>query len=158
MSDVVFDIRAAALRVLAANTYMTLATADRDCRPWATPVWFGAVDCREFVWVSRPGARHSRNIAAVPAVGIVVFDSTVPVGGATAVYVEAEAAQVGDAGQHDDRAAALAVYNDRGRAQGLPQWRDADVTGSAQFRLYRARASQVYVLDEHDHRVPVPDV
>ena len=139
-----------ARRVVAANAYMTLATADGDGRPWATPVWFAARDRADFVWVSRPGARHSANIACRPEVGIVVFDSTVA-GGAAAVYVEAEAEEVGD----DDRAHALAVVNGRAWEHGIGSWSGPDVTGAAQFRLYRARASRVYVLDEHDGRVEV---
>ncbi|MGW6130655.1 pyridoxamine 5'-phosphate oxidase family protein [Cellulomonas sp. NPDC055163] len=140
-----------ARRVVAAATYLTLATADARGRPWATPVWFAERDCAEFVWVSRPGARHSVNVAEQPAVAVVVFDSAVAVGGAAAVYVEAEAGEVGP----DDRAAALAVYNRRTAEQGLRTWTAQDVTGAAQFRLYRARASHVYVLDEHDGRVEV---
>jgi pyridoxine/pyridoxamine 5'-phosphate oxidase len=137
-----------ARRVVAANAYMTLATADADGRPWATPVWFAALDCADFVWVSRPGARHSANIAGRSAVGIGV-DSTVAVGGAAAVYVEAEAEEVGP----DDRAAALAVFNGRAQEQGIGSWSERDVSRAAQFRIYRARASRVYVLDEHDGRV-----
>ena len=98
-----------------------------------------------------PGARHSANIAGRSAVGIVVFDSTVAVGGAAAVYVEAEAEEVGP----DDRAAALAVFNGRAQEQGIGSWSERDVSGAAQFRIYRARASRVYVLDEHDGRVEV---
>lgn len=136
---------------MSANAYMTLATADADGRPWATPVWFAALGVADFVWVLRPGSRHSVNIAGRPAVGIVVFDPTVAVGGAAAVYAEAEAAEVGP----DDRAAALAVYDGRAQEQSLGSWTERDVTGAAQFRLYRARASRVYVLDEHDGRVEV---
>lgn len=138
-----------ARRLVASNAYMTLATADGAGRPWATPVWFASRDCTDFVWVSRPGARHSTNIAGRSTVGIVLFDSTVAVGGAAAMYVEAEAEEVGPA----DRAAALAVFNARAQEQGIGLWDDPAVTGEAQFRLYRARASRVYVLDEHDGRV-----
>lgn len=137
--------------VVAAATYLTLATADAQGRPWATPVWFAERDCAEFVWVSRPGARHSVNLAGRPSVALAVFDPAVAVGGAAAVYVEAEAAEVGP----DDRADALAVYNGRTAEQGLRTWTAQDVTGAAQFRLYRARATHVYVLDEHDGRVEV---
>jgi hypothetical protein len=84
-------------------------------------------------------------------VAIVVFDSTVLSSDAAAVYVEAQAAEV-DA---DQRAAVLAVYNRRSVAQGLPEWTDENVTGPAQFRLYRAVATKVYVLDDHDQRVLV---
>lgn len=138
-------------RVLAANAYMTLATADADGRPWATPVWFAARDLDVFLWVSRPGSRHSRNIAARAAVGIVVFDSTAAVGDASAVYVEAQAREVGP----DERDAGLVVFNGRAQEQGIGLWTERDVTEPAQFRLYRATASRVHVLDEHDGRIAV---
>ncbi len=143
----------AARRLIEANSYMTLATADSAGRPWATPVWFAhaAVDGDEFVWVSRPGARHSQNIAGRPAVAIAIFDSTVPLGGAAAVYVEAVASEVAA----DERAAALAVYNERSVARDIRPWQEADVTGFAPHRLYRARASAVFVLDDRDQRIPV---
>ncbi len=135
--------------VIDANSYLTLATADADGRPWATPVWFAERDGREFVWVSRPGTQHSRNIADRPEIALVVYDSTVAVGSATAVYIEAVAAEVAEA----DRADALAVFNARSVARGNPSWRESAVTGTAPFRLYRATASRVWVLDEHEQRV-----
>ncbi len=140
-----------ARRLVDANVYLTLATADDSGRPWATPVWYAARDCDEFVWVSRPDARHSLNIAARPEVGIVIFDSTVPVGGAAAVYVEAEAEQVGP----DDRTNALAIFNGRSEAQELRQWLESDVVAPAPHRLYRATARQIYTLDDKDRRIPV---
>ena len=141
-------------RMIEANSYLTLATADATGRPWATPVWFAHApddDGDAFVWVSKPGARHSQNIVARPEVAIVVFDSTVPVGGASAVYVEAVAAEVAAA----DRAAALAAYNEKSVARGIRRWRESDVTGFAPHRLYRARASALFVLDDRDERVPI---
>lgn len=140
-----------ARRLIDANSYLTLATADADGRPWATPVWFAERDLREFFWVSRPETRHSRNIAERPDVALTIFDSTTPVGSATAVYVEAVAQEVGDA----DRAAAIDAYSSRSVARGIRPWEESDVTGPAPFRLFRALASQVYVLDERERRVPV---
>lgn len=135
--------------VIDANSYLTLSTADADGRPWATPVWFAERDAREFVWVSRPGTQHSRNITDRPEVALVVFDSTVAVGSAIAVYIEAVAAEVPEA----ERAGALAVFNARSVARGNPSWPESAVTDAAQFRLYRATASRVWVLDEHEQRV-----
>ena len=58
------DRRTTVLReLLHANRYMTLATADGDGRPWASPVWFATADGRELFWASRPDTRHSRNVA-----------------------------------------------------------------------------------------------
>lgn len=140
-------------RIIAANAYMTIATADDSGRPWATPVWFAhsADDGDEFVWVSRPTTRHSENIAARREVAIVVYDSSVPVGSAAAVYVVAEAHEVTD----DERPAALAVFNDRSVAQGIRAWTESDVSDGAPFRLYRARATAAFVLGEGDQRVPL---
>jgi len=140
-------------RIIDAASYMTLATADAGGRPWATPVWFAQQDLREFIWVSRPGTQHSRNIAERRDIALVVFDSAVPPGEGVGVYVEAVASEVDDG----DRADALAVYTARSVARGIRPWDESDVTGAAQFRLYRAVASRVWVLDEHDGRVLVSE-
>jgi pyridoxamine 5'-phosphate oxidase-like protein len=140
-----------ARRIIDANSYLTLATADADGRPWATPVWFAQYHYTGYLWVSRPSARHSANIAARPETSIVIFDSTVPVGTGQAVYVEARAEQVPDARVEW----ALAVYSAALEADGGTGWQLAAVTGSAPLRLYHARASAHHVLDDHDHRVLV---
>lgn len=89
-------------RLLAEIRYVVLATADADGNPWATPVFFAADGTHRLLWVSAPESRHSRNIAVRPEVALTVFDSTVPVGGAEAVYLEATAAAVdGPARQAD---------------------------------------------------------
>ena len=84
-------------QIIDASSYMTLATADAAGRPWATPVWFAHDRYSDYLWVSRPDSRHSTNVAARPETGIVIFDSTAPVGGAQAVYIEARAEQVPEA-------------------------------------------------------------
>jgi len=94
-------------RVIDANLYMTIATADEVGSPWASPVYFAHAGHREFIWVSKPGARHSRNIATRPQVGIAVFDSHAPIGTGGGVYVEATAEQLFG----DDRLAALGVFS-----------------------------------------------
>jgi nitroimidazol reductase NimA-like FMN-containing flavoprotein (pyridoxamine 5'-phosphate oxidase superfamily) len=134
-----------------ANAYLTLATADGAGTPWASPVWFAHEAYTAFLWVSRPGARHSRNIAERPAVGLVIFDSTVAPGSGQAVYAEAVASAVADA----DLDRMIAVYSARSRAQGIPAWTRQDVSADAPHRLYVARASAHYILGPGDERVPV---
>jgi nitroimidazol reductase NimA-like FMN-containing flavoprotein (pyridoxamine 5'-phosphate oxidase superfamily) len=145
------DVTAAARELIEANRYLTLATADAAGRPWASPVWYAHDDHRAFLWVSKPDARHSRNVAERPEVGIVIFDSTVPVGSAEAVYAEAVAGEV--AGGELDRA--VAVFSSRSVATGLRPWGPEDVTGAAALRLYRAAASELFVLGPGDRRVPL---
>jgi nitroimidazol reductase NimA-like FMN-containing flavoprotein (pyridoxamine 5'-phosphate oxidase superfamily) len=147
MTDPAAGVRA----VIDANRYMTLGTADESGRPWVTPVWFAPADYREFVWVSSPASRHSRNIAARPEVSIVVFDSQVPVGSASAVYMTAVAQELTGAAQERG----LAVFARESEAQGLRVWGPADVTAPARHRLYRAAVTGQWVLDPHDERLPV---
>jgi nitroimidazol reductase NimA-like FMN-containing flavoprotein (pyridoxamine 5'-phosphate oxidase superfamily) len=139
----------AARELIDTNRYMTLATADDDGRPWASPVWFAHSDYRELFWVSKPEARHSRNLAERPEVGIVIFDSSVPVGGAQAVYLEATAKELTDA---DELHRAIETFSRRSIAQGAEEWTSDDVTGSAKLRLYRAISSAQFVLDDEDRR------
>ena len=133
--------------IVAANRYMVLATADASGRPWSTPVWFATEDHRDFFWVSKPGARHSRNIAERPEIGIVIFDSTVTPGDARALYMEATAEQVA--------AEEIGVFARVSVAQGLPAWTAEDVTEPARHRLYRATATAHFLLDPRDERVPM---
>ena len=80
--------------VIDANMYMALGTADEAGHPWVTPVWFACEDYRNFHWVSSPDAKHSRNLAAHAEVAIAIFDSSVPVGGAQAVYMKGMAKEL----------------------------------------------------------------
>jgi nitroimidazol reductase NimA-like FMN-containing flavoprotein (pyridoxamine 5'-phosphate oxidase superfamily) len=133
--------------VIAANRYMVLATADEQGLPWATPVWFATEDHRDFYWVSDPNTRHSRNIAARPEIAIAIFDSSVTPGDAAAVYMRAHAEQVAPAD-------IMGVFARESERQGLAAWTEASVTEPAKHRLYRARATEHWTLNERDERVP----
>ena len=138
-------------RVIDANLYMTIATADEVGSPWASPVYFAHAGYREFIWVSKPGARHSRNIATRPQVGIAVFDSHAPIGTGGGVYVEATAEQLFG----DDRLAALEVFSARCIEHGDGSFGLEDVEPPAALRIYRATASEHWVLDDRDMRIAV---
>ena len=136
--------------VIDANRYMTLGTADESGLPWVCPVWFAPAGYRQFLWVSHPEARHSRNIAVRPTVSIVIFNSQVPEGSAQAVYMAAEAEELtGDA-----LAEGIAVVSDHSQALGMGAWGVVDETGavapaggSGSLHLYLATASDQFVLD-----------
>jgi nitroimidazol reductase NimA-like FMN-containing flavoprotein (pyridoxamine 5'-phosphate oxidase superfamily) len=145
------DLVASAKRIVDANQYMTLATADEDGLPWASPVWYATVDYREFLWVSSPEARHSRNIAIRPEVAIVIFDSRQSPGTGQGVYVAATAAPVADA--EIDRG--IAIFSRVSEAKGAPAWSRADVEPPAPLRLYHAPAVEHYVLSAGDERLAV---
>ncbi|MEX2197084.1 MAG: pyridoxamine 5'-phosphate oxidase family protein [Thermoleophilaceae bacterium] len=145
------DTAAEALLIVERNMYMTLATADGDGRPWASPVWYAPAIDTEFLWVSEPEARHSRNIAVRREVAIVIFDSTVPIGAAAALYLEAVAEQLsGEAVE-----GAIAAYSRRSQECGARAWDAADVRPPADSSLYRATAVTQFVLGPGDRRLPV---
>jgi len=146
------DAAAAARELLAANRYATLATADADGSPWASPVWVAA-DGDDLFWVSKPEARHSRNIAARAEIAAVLFDSTVPAGTGRALYLSARAEEVVDEAV---RARGLDVFSRRSVADGGRPWTDTDVIGDARHRLYRAEVARRWILGEHDERIEVP--
>jgi nitroimidazol reductase NimA-like FMN-containing flavoprotein (pyridoxamine 5'-phosphate oxidase superfamily) len=145
-------LAAHARELLDANGFLTLGTVDADGRPWTSPVYFAAAGLREFYWSSETGAVHSRNLAARPHVSIVVFDSSVRPYYGRALYAVATASEVA-AG--DDLERGLQVYPgpvDRGAGTLT---RD-DVVGSSPYRLYRATATDVWVLCPREPRQPCP--
>lgn len=132
--------RSAIDRVLAANRYLVLGTADEKGDPWVTPVFFAPLDPNRVVWVSSSDSRHSRNIAHRAAVAITVFDSTVEVGQAEAVYADADAGRA----TPDETGAALRALNSR-----LPQAKwlsDDDLHPRGPMVVYRAGLRHRYVL------------
>jgi nitroimidazol reductase NimA-like FMN-containing flavoprotein (pyridoxamine 5'-phosphate oxidase superfamily) len=137
--------------LVADNSYLTLATAGADGMPWASPVWFAARGLDVFIWASKPGARHSRNIAENPRVSLVIFDSSKAPGEGSALYVSADAELVDEPTFAD----ALAVYNARSVERGLDDWDPAKLREPAKHRLYRAVALEAFVLDDHDERIRV---
>lgn len=133
-----------ARRIIEANNYLTLATANRDGHPWASPVYYTPDGGIDFFWVSRPGSRHSRNIAERSEVGIVIYDSQVPLGGAEAVYLTARAEQLGDPALEP----CAEVF--RRRRPELASFTPERLRAPHPLRLYRARVLEASVLLDND--------
>jgi nitroimidazol reductase NimA-like FMN-containing flavoprotein (pyridoxamine 5'-phosphate oxidase superfamily) len=142
------DLDALARSIVDSNRFMTLATADDRGAPWATPVWYAPEEYREFFWVSKPGARHSENLAVRAELSIVIFDSHLT-GGWNALYMAAVAAELGDVER------GIGIFSRRSEEQGFPPWTNEQVVPPARHRLYRAAVSEWFVLDDHDERHPV---
>ena len=137
--------------LVAANRYMTIATADGDGKPWVSPVWFAPWGRERLLWVSDPAARHSQNIAARAEVAIVIFDSTVAVGAAEALYLDATAEQLAGA----ELEAGIAEFSAHSLSGGLEPWSLEDVTAPAKHRLYSATVRASWALGPGDERIPL---
>jgi uncharacterized protein YhbP (UPF0306 family) len=137
--------------IVDANLYMVLGTADEEGRPWASPVYFAPDGYRDFYWVSRPEATHSRNIERRPEISIVVFDSSAPIGTGQGFYMTAVAVEV----TGDERENGIDVFSRRSVLHGADEWTLRDVEPPAPLRLYRATAGEQFVLGRGDIRIPV---
>ena len=127
--------------ILDGSSFMTMATADADGVPWATPVWFATEDYRSLYWVSAPDTRHSQNLAVRPEISVVVYDSTQRPGNVMAVYMS------GTAGLAADVAEGIGVFSRVAVREGIGPWGIERVTGDARLRLYRAAVAEHYILD-----------
>lgn len=133
-------LAAQAREVIDSNPYLVLGTVDGDGRPRVSPVFFGVDAYRDFYWVSSPEAVHSVNVGERPAVRAVIFDSTVRVGHARAVYVTGRARLV-----PDDELPARAAVAFRSIA-GARAFGPEELDSSADVRLYLLPADLVEVL------------
>ena len=145
------ELEVTAMAIVDSNLYMTLGTADEAGRPWASPVYFAPAGYSEFYWVSSPEARHSSNLAERPELGIVIFDSRAPISTGQGVYMSAVAGEL--VGSDCDRA--IDIFSRRAVSHGGEPWTLEDVSAPARHRLYRAIASEHFVLDPQDRRRPV---
>ncbi len=141
----------AAREIIDGNLYMVVATSDPSGQPWATPVYFAHRDYREYFWISEPDATHSVNLRDRREVGIVIFDSTVPIDTGRGVYISGVAHEV----PAHEAAEGIEIFSRRSVGHGGGACSEEDVSPPARHRLFQGTAEAVYVLDEHDHRVEV---
>jgi hypothetical protein len=92
--------------------------------------------------VSSPEARHSENLASRPEVAIAIYDFSGTPGTVEAVYVSGRAEELtGDELERGIELIDRLSQRDIARAWGL-----SDVQPPSPFRLYRATASEHFVL------------
>jgi hypothetical protein len=137
--------------LLEGNAYLTLGTVGAEGRPWTTPVYFAADGLTDFYWMSSTASLHSRHLADNPAASLVVFDSTVAPYHGRALYAAASAQLV----EGDQLRRGLEVYPGPA-ARGGSLVTEEDVTDPSHWRLYRARATDVWVLCPREPRQPCP--
>jgi hypothetical protein len=139
------DFDAMARRVIDGTLYMTLATLDPDGSPRLSPVYFTPARYTDLYWVSSPDAHHSRNVVERPDVEIVIFDSSVPVGHAEAVYISARAREVPE---EELPAVIDEAFGERG---GARRFAPDELRGEGDLRLYVASATSWEVLVRGGH-------
>jgi hypothetical protein len=153
--------------ILFDSSFMTLATADDEGLPWASPVEFVCDEDLRFYWLSMVHARHSQNVRENPWVAFSIYDCM----------------------QTPSRDAVQGLYGEGPVEEFLPSdlealqpsirrwisWRDADretprprdderlLDPDSPWRFYRVNPTNLYALDPVvladgrlvDSRVPV---
>jgi pyridoxine/pyridoxamine 5'-phosphate oxidase len=136
------DLSDLARSVIDTTKYMALGTADEAGHPWVSPVWFATVDRRHFHWVSGHETRHSRNLEARQEIAIAIYDPSVAVGAAGAVYISGTAKELTGAELEEG----IEIFGRLSRTNAGRDWKLADVQPPSQHRLYRATADEYYFL------------
>ncbi|HYJ68959.1 MAG TPA: pyridoxamine 5'-phosphate oxidase family protein [Nocardioidaceae bacterium] len=132
-----YDPADVAKELIDSNRYMVLGTVDPDGRPRVSPVYYAPDGYSILYWISSPDSHHSRNLADRPEVGMVVFDSTAPIGAGRAVYLIATGERVPD--DELDSCAAVAC---RARFPEQSPFPVEKLRPGASLRLYRARVAE----------------
>lgn len=136
------DLADLARTTIDANRYMALGTADENGHPWVSPVWFASEDYRNFHWISSPDARHSQNLASRAEVAIAIYDSSRAPGTVEAVYMVGRADEL----TGDNLERGIELYDRVSQRDIARAWELSDVQPPSLFRLYRAAASEHFVL------------
>ncbi len=132
--------------------YLNIATVTSDGGPWNTPVYYAYDDKYNFYWVSSKDSVHSQNIRPDGRVFLTVYDSTVPEGTGSGVYIEARAVELNDEKEIEK---AISVMGNRAN-KTLGDTRE--FLGQFPRRVYKATPEKIWTNDSKEingHHVDV---
>ena len=138
--------------ILFESSFMTLATADVEGRPWASPVEFVCDEDLRFYWLSMVDARHSVNVRENPWVSFSIYDSTQAPGANAIVqglYGEGPVEELLPSALETIQPAISRWISWRDAARATPRAQSdhrLDEIGSP-WRFYRVNPTNLYALD-----------
>jgi uncharacterized protein YhbP (UPF0306 family) len=130
-------IRRLAQRLLDSSTLCAIATVTPRGQAHVNTAYFAFSPEFEVIWMSEPGAQHSRNLGAIPSAAIAVYDSTQQWG-----RPDRGIQLFGAARELASRAAAEA---ERVYASRFPQSAPMDLSA---YSFYRFRPRRMKLFDE----------
>lgn len=136
------DDRSRLESLLRANENMVLSTADVNGNPWVTPVGYTHDKDYCLYWTSSKNSRHSSNIRARKVVAAVIYKLQ-PL--RDACYMEAEAQELIN---EKEILNAIKVINTREHPAKYRIVSPKDVTGEAEWRIYKATPKAVYLREQ----------
>ena len=144
-----------AKEIIETISYATIASANKEGKPWNTPVFFVHDHKLNIYWFSDKHNQHSQNVRENEDVFIVIYDSTVPEGDGEGVYIQAKAVELND--PEEIRRAGII---ETGPGRDTPD----DFVGDAIRRVYKAIPQQAWMNDAEvrddifirDYRIELP--
>lgn len=148
------------------QSFMTLATADGDALPWASPVEFACDEQLRFYWRSLADVRHSGNVRENPWAAFAIYDGsqTPGVSVVQGLYGEGPVEELSASELETVRPSISRWIAWRDRAREIPRPQsDGPLDSEARWRFYRVDPADLYALDPGvladnrlaDSRVPV---
>lgn len=124
-------------QLLDASTLCAISTVSPGSRAHINTAYFAWNSEFDLVWISEPGAQHSRNLSANATAAVAVYDSHLTWGAEDrGIQLFGTACEVKGATARD----ADAVY-----ARRFPAYRDVDLSA---YHLYRFRPNRIKLFDE----------
>ncbi|MEO5691386.1 MAG: pyridoxamine 5'-phosphate oxidase family protein [Candidatus Saccharimonadales bacterium] len=136
MSD---DHNKRAVEILRKIRYATIATANKDGKPWNSPVAHEYDNQLNVYWFSDKKNQHSQNVRVNEDVFIVIYDSTVPESDGEGVYIEAKAVELTD----PEEILSVRKIKKGEDYEGKPN----DFLGDAIRRVYKAVPQRIWMND-----------
>jgi nitroimidazol reductase NimA-like FMN-containing flavoprotein (pyridoxamine 5'-phosphate oxidase superfamily) len=121
---------------------MVLSTADKNGKPWITPVAYNFDKNNSLYWVSSKDSRHSSNVRDRKEVAIVIYMIEPK---RDALYIEADAQELVN---DTDIKEAITVVNTRTKDDKFRIKSLSDVSGQASWRIYKAVPKAMYVREQ----------
>jgi len=119
---------------------MTVATANKDGKPWVSPVGYSVDKDYNLYWTSHKDAIHSQNVRLRPEVAIVIVGKN-PEENMDGVYFDATTEELNDPLELE---AAIQLVNGRNKESKYVIGSTDNVTGDAIWRIYKATPKQAW--------------
>ncbi len=143
-----------AKKIIKSNIYLTLATVDKNGKPWASPVRYHLDSKFNFYFISQTTSVHIKNALKNPLISFAIFDSSQPAGTGNGVQGVGMIKLL----QDKDMKEALKWYKSSFIAQVADKKGKLTYKYFGSYRLFKLASKKLFVLDPKekiDKRVEV---
>ena len=126
--------------------YLTVATSDKNNKPWNSPVYSAFDKNYNFYWASWKENQHSKNITENENVFAVIYDSTASESTGFGVYMKGKARQLGKKDMIEIIKSLKLLYSRKNKKPRKPE----DFLAILPRRIYKFIPEQIWVNYDGD--------